>query len=192
MFHQKNFKLDTLIINHFIIENNLYGMVTRHSFRWVPWRSKTSLSFSFTLYTFILFLLGIQKSNTNLTISFFHEYHIWRTPEWNSQCITKKESFIYPYQHNSLRVQFFLTFTQRHLKRNNATHWLKAGIIDNQTFFSPVSKYIVPWKTSYLNILNISLYISFTFKVTLVAFADVFEDYFYFCDNSWPNQNVNF
>ena len=32
MFYQLwKFKLDTLIINHFIIENNLYGMVIRSS-----------------------------------------------------------------------------------------------------------------------------------------------------------------
>ena len=43
----------TLIINHFIIENNLYGMVTRRSLRWVPWRSTTSLFFNVTLYTLV-------------------------------------------------------------------------------------------------------------------------------------------
>ena len=67
MFYQLwKFNLDTLIINHFIIENNLYGMVTRRSLRWVPWRSTTSLFFNVTLYTLIHFWLGTQKSNTNL------------------------------------------------------------------------------------------------------------------------------
>ena len=44
MFYQLwKFKLDTLIINHFIIKYNLYGMVTRRSLRRVPWRSTASL-----------------------------------------------------------------------------------------------------------------------------------------------------
>ena len=65
MFYQlSKFKLDTLIINHFIIENNLYGIVTRRS-----------LFFKVTLYILIHFWLGTQKSNTNLT-HFFHEYKI--------------------------------------------------------------------------------------------------------------------
>ena len=54
------FKLDTLIIIHFIIENNLYGMLTRRSLRWVPWRSTTSLFFNVTLYTLKHFWLGTQ------------------------------------------------------------------------------------------------------------------------------------
>ena len=37
MFYQlSKFKLDTLIINHFINENNLYGMVTRNDFNSFP------------------------------------------------------------------------------------------------------------------------------------------------------------
>ena len=40
--------------------------------------------------------------------------------------------------------------------------------------------YIVPWKTTYLNIFYLSLSISCTFKVTLVVFADVFEEYYIF------------
>ena len=37
MFYQLwKFKLDTLLIYHFIIENNLYGMVTRRSLRDIP------------------------------------------------------------------------------------------------------------------------------------------------------------
>ena len=40
------YKLDSFINNYFISERNLYGMVTRCSLRWVPWRSTTSLFFS--------------------------------------------------------------------------------------------------------------------------------------------------
>ena len=47
-----------------------------------------------------------------------------------------------------------------------------------QTYFYLLSKYIVPWKTSYLNIFDLSLSILCTFKVTLVVFADVFEEYY--------------
>ena len=43
--------------------------------------------------------------------------------------------------------------------RNYATQWLTAMLI-------PLSKNIVPWKISYLNMLNLSLFISRTFKVT--------------------------
>ena len=39
MFYQLwKFKLDTLLIYHFIFENNLYGMITRRSLRDVPQR----------------------------------------------------------------------------------------------------------------------------------------------------------
>ena len=66
MFYQLwKFKLDTLIINHFIIKYNLYGMVTRRSLRRVPWRSKTSLFSHVILYILIHFRSSTQKSNTN-------------------------------------------------------------------------------------------------------------------------------
>ena len=65
------FKLDTLIINHFIIEYNLYDMVTPRSLRWVLWRS-TSLFLNVTLYTLIHLWLGIQKSYTNLYYELFY------------------------------------------------------------------------------------------------------------------------
>ena len=41
-----------VLINHFIIKYILYGMVTRRSLFWVPWRSTTSLIFHVTLYIF--------------------------------------------------------------------------------------------------------------------------------------------
>ena len=48
MFYQLwKFKLDTLIINHFIIKYILYGMVTRRSLRQVSWRSTTLLFLPF-------------------------------------------------------------------------------------------------------------------------------------------------
>ena len=59
------------MINYFIIENNLYGMVTRRSVRWLLWRYTTSLFFNVTFYTLIHFWLGKQKSNTNLHNLFF-------------------------------------------------------------------------------------------------------------------------
>ena len=63
MFYQLwKFELYTLIINHFITKNNLYGMVTRRSLRWVSWRSTTSLFFIVTLYTLRHFWLSTQKS----------------------------------------------------------------------------------------------------------------------------------
>ena len=65
------FKLETLIINHFIIEYNLYDMVTPRSLRWVLWLS-SSLFLNVTLYTFIHLWLGIQKSYTNLYYELFY------------------------------------------------------------------------------------------------------------------------
>ena len=65
------FKLDTLIINHFIIKYILYGMVTRRSLRWVPWRSTTSLFCHVTLYILVHFRSSTQKSNTNFNNLFY-------------------------------------------------------------------------------------------------------------------------
>ena len=45
-------------------------------------------------------------------------------------------------------------------------------------------------ENNYLNIFYLSLSISCTFKVTLVVFADVFEEYYIFCDNNGPLPNV--
>ena len=65
MFHQLwKFKLDTLIINHFIIKYILYGIVTRRSLRRVPWRSTTLLLSHVSLYILIHFRSSTQKSNT--------------------------------------------------------------------------------------------------------------------------------
>ena len=64
---------------------------------------------------------------------------------------------------------------QRHVKRNVRTRRNdKQQCYSVLTDISHLSKYIVPWKTSYLNILNLSLLISNTFIVTFVVFTDVF------------------
>ena len=53
MFFQLwKFKLDTLLINHFIIENNLYGIVTRRNLRDVPQRHCFSVLLSIFYDTF--------------------------------------------------------------------------------------------------------------------------------------------
>ena len=59
-----------MIINHYN-KYNSFGIVTRRSLRWVPWRSTSQLFFNVTLYTLIHFWLGTQKSNTNLIHLFF-------------------------------------------------------------------------------------------------------------------------
>ena len=72
MFYQFwKFKLDTLINNHFLIKYILYGMVTRRSLRWVPWRSTTSLFSHVILYILIHFRSSTQKSNTNFNNLFY-------------------------------------------------------------------------------------------------------------------------
>ena len=90
-YHLWKFKLDTLIINHYIIKYILYGMVTWRSLRRVPWRSTTSFfkKKNATLFTLRQFCLSTQKSNTNFNNLFSHEYQIWQTAEWNWQCFTK-------------------------------------------------------------------------------------------------------
>ena len=53
MFYQLcKFKLDTLLINHLIIESNLYGMVIRRTLRDVPQRHCFSMLLSILCYTF--------------------------------------------------------------------------------------------------------------------------------------------
>ena len=53
MFYQLyKFKLDTLLINNFIIDYNLYGMVTRRSLRDVPQRHCFAMLLSILYYTF--------------------------------------------------------------------------------------------------------------------------------------------
>ena len=92
MFYQlSKFKLEMLKNNHFIIENNLYGMFTRRSLLWVPWRSTTSLFFNINIYTLIHFWLRTQKSNNKRNDLLFSWISNWAT-EWNWQCFTKKES----------------------------------------------------------------------------------------------------
>ena len=59
------------MINHFIIKYILYGMVTRRSLPWDPWRSTTSLFFHVTLYILIHFGSSTHKSNTNLNNLFY-------------------------------------------------------------------------------------------------------------------------
>ena len=62
------FKPNTFIINHFIIEYKLHGMVTAVEFRDVP----RLHCFSILLYTFMHFWLGTQNL-INLN-NFLHEY----------------------------------------------------------------------------------------------------------------------
>ena len=72
MFYQLwKFKVDMLIIYHFIIKYILYGMVTRRSLRWVPWRSTTSLVSHVTLYFLLHSRSSTQKSNTNFNNLFY-------------------------------------------------------------------------------------------------------------------------
>ena len=86
------FKLVTLIINHFIITNNLYGMATWRHLRLFPWCSATSLFFSITLTLYFKTLLAkYTEVKYQLNHSFLHEYQIWRTVEWNWQCFQKGE-----------------------------------------------------------------------------------------------------
>ena len=72
MFYQLwKVKSYSLIINHFITKNNLYGLVTRRCLHSVPWRSTTLLFFIVTLYTLRYFWLSTQKLHTNLNKIFY-------------------------------------------------------------------------------------------------------------------------
>ena len=63
-------KLNTSIINQFIIKYKIHSMVTRRSRR-VPRRSTTSLFFNELLYTLIHFRQGTQKSTYNINSIFY-------------------------------------------------------------------------------------------------------------------------
>ena len=43
-----------------------------------------------------------------------------------------------------------------------------------------MNKYVVQWKRRFLSIINLALFISCTFKVILVVFVDVFEEFYIF------------
>ena len=58
--------------------------------------------------------------------------------------------------------------------------------------FSFLFKYIVQWKTSYLDIFNPFLFLSCTFKVTVFGFLRRFGRILYFCSNNGPLPNVIF
>ena len=114
MFYQLwKFKVDTLIINHFIIENNLYGMVVRRSLRWVPWRSTTSLFFNVTLYTLIHFWLGTLKSNT-----IFMNIKFGELLSDIGNVLQKRRIKLKHVSIIRLRISVFPIFTQRHIKSN--------------------------------------------------------------------------
>ena len=119
MFYQFwKFKLDTLIILQFIIENNLYGMVTRRSLRGVPWRSTTSLLFKVTLYILIHFWLGTQKSNTNLNNLLFMNIKLDELLSEISNVLQKRRVYLNHVSMIRLNSSDFPTFTQRYVKRN--------------------------------------------------------------------------
>ena len=132
MFYQFwKFKLDTLIINNFIIENILYGMVTPRSLRRVLWRSTTSLFFNVTLSTLIHFWLGIQKSYTNFNNLFFS--WISNLPNWWVKLAMFYKKMRVKLNHISItdsKSSVFPTFTPRHVKRKKTTQWSTARIID--------------------------------------------------------------
>ena len=92
------FKLDTLLINHLIIEINLYGMVTRRSLREVPQRHCFSMV-NKTIY------LKLTNCWVKLAMFYKKENHI---------SIIRLKSSVFP------------TFMQHHVKRNNTTQWLTA------------------------------------------------------------------
>ena len=118
MFYQFwKIKLDTLMINHFIIEKNLYGMVTRRSLRWVLWLSTTSLFFNVTLYTLIHLWLGIQKSYANFNNFFFMNIKFNELLSEIGNVLQKRR---YELNHVSIthsKSSVFPTFTQRHVIR---------------------------------------------------------------------------
>ena len=55
-----------------------------------------------------------------------------------------------------------------------------------------LSKNMVPWKRSYLNIFNLSLFLIMYFEVTLVFFFPTFKENFIFDGNNGPLRNFIF
>ena len=108
------FKIDTLIINHFIIKYILYGMVTRRSLRWVLWRSTTSLFSHVTLYILLHFKSGTQKSNTNVINLFYMNIQFDKLLSEIDNVFKKKLDL--PSQHNRPKCSVF-----HPTPRNNVT-----------------------------------------------------------------------
>ena len=87
LFYQKwKVKVDTLIINHFIIIIHFiwYGQPAQSTMSSVPFHKVIV----FPCYSH--FGPSKQKSYTNIIDSFIYEYQSWETVEWNWQCFTKR------------------------------------------------------------------------------------------------------
>ena len=69
-------KLSPNTFNHSIIKYKLHGMVTRCSRRWVPWRSTTSVFFSFSEVKYQLkhhFTLILNLTNCSVKLTMFYK-----------------------------------------------------------------------------------------------------------------------
>ena len=76
-----------------------------------------------------------------------------------------------------LKSSNFHTFIQSHQKRNLTTNAMINDLSALNTFL--LSKNMVPWKRSYLNIFNLSLFLIMYFEVTLVFFFPTFKRILY-------------
>ena len=114
MFYQFwKVKHDTLIINQFIIKYILYGMATRRSLCWVPWRSTKSLFCHVTRYILIHLRPSTHMSNINLNNLFTWISHLANC--WMKLTMFyKKENLNKPSQHDNSTFSVFPTFTKCH------------------------------------------------------------------------------
>ena len=89
-----------------------------------------------------------------------------------------------------LKSSIFHTIIQSHQKRNLTTNAMINDLSALNTFL--LSKNMVPWKRSYLNIFNLSLFLIVYFEVTLVFFFPTFKENFIFDGNNGPLRNFIF
>ena len=116
--------------------------------------------------------------NATLNNLFYMNISIWRTVDWKRECFTKWGVWVNHVGIICSMKEFIFSKTQ----------WLKPMYIGCRPF-SSLSKYIVQWKKSYLDIFNPSLFLSFTFKVTMFGvFPDVFDEFYIFAVIMGPFQ----
>ena len=75
-------------------------------------------------------------------------------------------------------LQFKFSYTHT-ASRNNVTQWLTTMLIGIEHIsISFLCKYLVPWKTSYPDIFNLSLFLLCIFKDTIIVFAIFLKNFF--------------
>ena len=167
-------------------------MVNQRSLRWVPWRSTTSLFFHVTLNTLIHFWQNTQNSNNNINnlltncwvkYTMFYKMEILAYHICHQHNVLIELNFTYSHTVNLLgRCKYKINNMTLHSRKVTLQRNAIININENRLliYFSSLSKYIVPWKTSYQGIFNLFFLHHVLLKPPMVVFADVFEEFYTF------------